>query len=63
MGPAPVKIKSSKLTRDQKLELAALIAMQDEQIDTRDIPEQKNWSGAARGLFYRPVKKQLRLRR
>ena len=57
MGPAPVKIKSSKLTRDQKLELAALIAMQDEDINTRDIPEQKNWSGAERGLFYRRAKK------
>ena len=43
-------------------ELAALTAMQDEEIDTRDIPEQKNWAGAERGLFYRPVKKQLTLR-
>ncbi len=27
-----------------------------------DIPEVRDWSGAKRGLFYRPVKKQLTLR-
>ena len=26
------------------------------------IPEQRDWSGAKRGLFYRPFKKQLTLR-
>ena len=34
----------------------------DDRIDTQDIPEQKEWRGARRGLFVRPVKKQLTLR-
>jgi hypothetical protein len=41
-------------------ELAALAAMPDEKVDTRDIPEQKDWSGARRGLFFRPIKKRQR---
>jgi uncharacterized protein (DUF4415 family) len=50
------------LTASQKAELEALAAMPDEKIDTRDIPEQRDWQGAKRGLFFRPVKKQLTLR-
>lgn len=57
-----MKKSNSKLTQAQMSELAALTALQDGEIDTRDTPEQKNWSGAERGLFYRPVKKQLTLR-
>lgn len=34
----------------------------DDRIDTRDIPETRDWSGARRGLFYRPLKRQLTLR-
>jgi uncharacterized protein (DUF4415 family) len=44
------------------VELAALADLPDEQIDTSDIPEVRDWTGAKRGLFYRPVKKQLTLR-
>jgi uncharacterized protein (DUF4415 family) len=43
-------------------ELAALANLTDEQIDTSDIPEQRDWKGAKRGLFYRPSKQQLTLR-
>jgi len=46
----------------QQAELDALAALPDSQIDTRDIPEVKDWSGAKRGVFYRPVKQQLTLR-
>jgi len=28
----------------------------------RDIPEQRDWSGARRGVFFRPVKQQITLR-
>ena len=42
--------------------MAALAGMADEQIDTSDIPEILDWSGAQRGRFYRPVKQQLTLR-
>ena len=56
------KAVSKPLTRTQKAELAALAAMPEDRIDTRDIPEQRDWSGARRGMFFRPVKKQLTLR-
>jgi uncharacterized protein (DUF4415 family) len=36
--------------------------MPDEQIDTTDIPEVRDWSGARRGLFFRPIKQQITLR-
>ena len=40
----------------RKTELAALAKLADRKIDTGDIPEVRDWSGAKRGLFYRPVK-------
>ena len=55
--------KASKpLTAKQKAELKALAALPDDKIDTSDIPEVLDWSGAKRGLFSRPVKQQLTLR-
>ena len=36
--------------------------MPEEQVDTSDIPELLDWSDARRGLFYRPVKRQITLR-
>ena len=53
---------SKALTKPQKADLVALEALPDESIDTSDIPEVVNWSDAQRGLFYRPVKKQITLR-
>jgi len=53
---------SDRLTARQHRELAALDALPEERIDTRDIPEVRDWSGAKRGLFFRPVKQQLTLR-
>jgi uncharacterized protein (DUF4415 family) len=57
-----MKKENSDLTPAQVAELAALAALPDDQINTRDIPEQRDWSGAKRGLFFRPIKKQLTLR-
>lgn len=58
-----MKKKSSKpLTRKQRAELKSLAAMPDSTIDTSDAPEVRDWSGAKRGLFYRPIKQQLTLR-
>lgn len=51
-----------QLTDKQKAELGALEALPDDQIDTSDIPEVRDWSDARRGLFYRPVKQQITLR-
>ena len=56
------KDSSKQLTRAQQAELAALAAMPDDQINTKDIPEVRDWSGARRGLFFRPIKHQLTLR-
>jgi uncharacterized protein (DUF4415 family) len=50
------------MTAEQSAELDALAALPDERINTRDVPEQRDWSDARRGVFYRPVKKQLTLR-
>lgn len=53
---------SKKLTKRQEAEIATLAALADEEIDTSDIPEILDWSGAKRGLLYRPVKQQITLR-
>lgn len=53
---------SRPLTREQLSELKALADLPDSAIDTSDAPEVIDWSGAQRGLFYRPVKQQLTLR-
>jgi uncharacterized protein (DUF4415 family) len=56
------KVSSSRLTAKQRTELGALAALPDDRIDTTDISEVRDWSDAKRGLFYRPIKKQLTLR-
>ena len=53
---------SKRLTRAQHAELKSLAALPDDAIDTSDAPELLDWSGAKRGLFYRPIKQQLTLR-
>ena len=56
------KATFNELTREQKAEIEALAALPDEEIDTSDLPEILDWSGARRGLLYRPVKRQITLR-
>jgi uncharacterized protein (DUF4415 family) len=46
----------------QQAELAALAALADDQIDTREMPEVRDWSDAQRSLLFRPMKQQLTLR-
>ncbi len=57
-----MKKGTSKLTGPQKAELEALAALPDDQINTQAIPEQRDWSDAQRGVFFRPVKQQITLR-
>ena len=58
-----MKTRTSKaLTPGHRAELEALAELPDAAIDTSDAPELRGWSGAKRGLFYRPVKRQLTLR-
>lgn len=50
------------LTEQQKAELQALAEMSDDEIDLSDIPERDvDWSTARRGLFYRPVKREVNI--
>ena len=56
------KETSKALTNEQKAEIESLAALPDEKIDTSDIPEILDWSGAKRGALYRPVKQQITLR-
>jgi uncharacterized protein (DUF4415 family) len=53
---------SKRLTSKQRAELKSVEALRDDAIDTSDAPELQDWSGAKRGLFYRPIKQQLTLR-
>ena len=56
------KETSREFTKRQKAEIKALAALPDERIDTSDIPEVLDWSGARRGALYRPLKQQVTLR-
>ncbi|MEO6320444.1 MAG: BrnA antitoxin family protein [Polaromonas sp.] len=63
MNKKPVKFSLNlavlpPLNAKQKIELAALSAMPDSEIDFSDIPATtgKDWSSAVRGQFYRPLK-------
>jgi uncharacterized protein (DUF4415 family) len=56
------KGSSDRLTPAQQAEIEALAALPDNKIDTRDMPEVRDWSSARRGVFFRPIKKQLTLR-
>ena len=56
------KAISDPLTPEQRAETDALAALSEDQINTRDIPEQRDWSGARRGALFRPVKRQITLR-
>ena len=50
-----------KTSRQTSRELRRLNQMNESEIDTTDVPEHSDWSGAAVGKFYRPVKQQVTL--
>jgi uncharacterized protein (DUF4415 family) len=56
------KVTSEQLTPKQRKMLAKIATTKDSDIDFSDIPEQLDWTGAKRGVFYKPVKQQLTLR-
>ncbi len=56
------KATSRAPEKEQKAEIKALANLPEEKIDTTDIPEILDWSGARRGMLYRPVKQQITLR-
>jgi uncharacterized protein (DUF4415 family) len=55
-------MSKAKRSSRRKNELGALKYLPDREIDTKDIPEVRDWEGAVRGRFYRPVKKAISLR-
>ena len=56
------KRHSNPVPPEIQAEIDALAALPQDQINTDDIPEVRDWSGAKRGLFYRPIKQQITLR-
>jgi uncharacterized protein (DUF4415 family) len=56
------KDKLADLPAAVRAEIEALAALRESAIDTVDIPEVLDWSGAKHGVFYRPLKQQLTLR-
>ena len=54
----------SKAPDSVRKELAALAAKPEADIDFADLPatSRKDWQGAQRGKFYRPIKQQLTVR-
>jgi uncharacterized protein (DUF4415 family) len=56
------KATSKALTPEQKAELKALADLPDAEIKTEEMPEQRDWRSAERGVFFRPIKKQLTIR-
>jgi uncharacterized protein (DUF4415 family) len=51
-----------ELSSEQLAELESLAALPEDQIQTDDMPELRDWSDAKRGLFYHPIKEQITLR-
>jgi uncharacterized protein (DUF4415 family) len=51
--PVPLEIQA---------EIDTLAALPEAEINTDDLPEVLDWSGAQQGIFYRPIKQQITLR-
>ena len=56
------KKHSNPVAPEMQSEINALAALPEDKINVEDIPEVSDWSGAKRGLFYRPIKQQITLR-
>jgi uncharacterized protein (DUF4415 family) len=50
------------ISEDQRERLERLAAKPEADIDTTDIPEVQDWSGAVRGGLYRPRKEAITIR-
>jgi predicted DNA binding CopG/RHH family protein len=55
-------MKKAQPTEDQKKQLAALDAIDDDNIDLSDIPDQGQEAGWARWPMYRPVTRAISIR-
>ena len=52
----------NKAARKRANEIGRLAALNDADIDTSEIRELKDWSGAVVGRFYRPIKEPVTIR-
>ena len=57
-----MKKNANDLPPDVQSQIQSLEALPDEQINTTDAPEILDWSDSRRGVYYRPVKRQITLR-
>lgn len=55
------KERFNSIPSELQAEVDALANLPDDEIQTDDIPEVRDWSGAKRGVFYRPQKEQVTL--
>ena len=55
-------MKKTKRSIRRKKSLRALKYLPEKEIDINDVPEVRDWGGAVRGRFYRPIKKAVSLR-
>ena len=52
----------TELPSDVQEQVRALESLEENRVDITDAPEILDWSVARRGVFYRPVKRQITLR-
>lgn len=58
-----VRVESDgTMTPEIEIELKSIAAMSDSDVDTTGIPEITDWSNAAAGKFYRPIKEAVTVR-
>ena len=55
-------MKKTQPTEDQQIQLSALDAIHDADIDLTDIPDQANKSGWVRASMYRPLMRAISIR-
>jgi uncharacterized protein (DUF4415 family) len=55
-------MNKTKRSSRHKKSLRALKNLPEKDIDVNDVPEVRDWDGAVRGRFYRPIKKAVSLR-
>ena len=51
----------NKVTERQVREIRELAKVADDEIDTSDVPEVNDFTGAVQGRFYRPIKQRVTL--
>jgi uncharacterized protein (DUF4415 family) len=62
MNGEPMKKKHfNPLSPELQAEIDLLAALSEDQIQTEDLPEVRDWNDAKRGVFYRPIEEEITL--